>query len=350
MKKVIIFCYFIFGIIVMSFSFIETLQAQQPDYILIAEADTYISGANDGNHAHGNPDSARTHIDDYIVLVIKNEGEPMSGNRFYREVMLRFNLTDVIDEIGAARLQLWPKGKPELDLAPDTLRYSCYLIPDDNWNEETVTWNTAPFPDYDIKIGGNFMTTIHQRGFYTKDGEKIECSHFGGIIGGDLDALLIEKERKGDKKLSLDVFAITKKMVWSDPDTWSAFLSKDSVCADSMKPRLFIWKKGNEPTDVAENLSPNNLDYRLEANYPNPFNPATTIGYSLKKNGEITLSIYNILGQKIWTFKNLPHTAGQHQVKWDGQMINGKQAPAGIYFYQLQTEKFTAVRKMILTE
>ncbi len=348
MHKVKILRFSIFCIFIIMASFIQALLAQKPDFILIVEADTYISGANDGNHAHGHPDSAKRNINDFEHLVIKNEGEPMAGNSFYREVMLRFNLSTVTDEIGTVRLQLWPLGKSET--APDTIKYGCYLIPDDNWNEETVTWNTAPFPDYDIKIGGNFMTTIHQTGFYLRNGEKIERTHYGGIIGGDLNVQIVEKERTGDHKLSLDVFAYTKKMVWSDPDTWSAFVSKDSVCADSLKPRLFIWKKGNEPTEVEEHLSPNDLNYRLEANYPNPFNPSTTIGYTLKKNGEVTLSIYNILGQKIWTFKNLPNTVGQHQVRWNGQMTNGKQAPAGIYFYQLQTEKFTAVRKMILTE
>ncbi len=86
------------------------------------------------------------------------------------------------------------------------------------------------------------------------------------------------------------------------------------------------------------------------SNYPNPFNPSTTISFSVTQNsGFVTLDIYNIKGQKVKSFPiNQFTNSPVHQIIWDGKDYNNKQVSSGIYFYKLQTVDFQQVKKMML--
>ena len=88
--------------------------------------------------------------------------------------------------------------------------------------------------------------------------------------------------------------------------------------------------------------------YTLSQNYPNPFNPTTSIVYQLAKNGDVQLSIFNTLGQRIRTMVNGAQNAGTHTVVWDGKNDFGKNVSTGIYLYQLRTGDFVKTKKMVL--
>jgi hypothetical protein len=83
--------------------------------------------------------------------------------------------------------------------------------------------------------------------------------------------------------------------------------------------------------------------FDLCQNFPNPFNPTTTISYTLPERSKVVLSIYNELGQKVAELFNGEITAGSHSVEW-----NAGKFVSGVYFYELKTEKFTSVKKLIL--
>jgi flagellar hook assembly protein FlgD len=91
------------------------------------------------------------------------------------------------------------------------------------------------------------------------------------------------------------------------------------------------------------------FEYRLEANYPNPFNPTTNISFSLPAEAEIKLNIYNIKGQKVKTLSNSVYPQGNHNVVWNGRDDNGQPVGSGVYFYRLHVDgKTLATRKCLL--
>ena len=78
--------------------------------------------------------------------------------------------------------------------------------------------------------------------------------------------------------------------------------------------------------------------FELAQNYPNPFNPETKISYSLPKDCDVKLTIYNIMGQKIRVLVDEHQTAGCKSVLWDGKNDSGDDAASGIYFYRIRVE------------
>lgn len=86
----------------------------------------------------------------------------------------------------------------------------------------------------------------------------------------------------------------------------------------------------------------------LVGNYPNPFNPVTTIGYSIKNAGNVTLEVYNLKGQLVKTLVNKHLEAAFHDVVWNGKDNNNKIISSGIYFYKMKAGKYVNTKKMIL--
>ncbi len=84
------------------------------------------------------------------------------------------------------------------------------------------------------------------------------------------------------------------------------------------------------------------------SNYPNPFNPETTISYSIAKVAKVKLDIYNLKGQLVKTLVNKELNAGSHSVNWDGKDMNDRSVSSGVYFYRLTTPDFTQSKKMIM--
>jgi hypothetical protein len=102
-------------------------------------------------------------------------------------------------------------------------------------------------------------------------------------------------------------------------------------------------KKAAWVTDVKDMNNNSPVAFRLSQNYPNPFNPSTKITFSLKNSGLTTLSVYNILGEKIVTLINGNLNAGTHEVSF-----NASKLTSGIYFYRLESNGSNQVRKMML--
>jgi flagellar hook assembly protein FlgD len=89
-------------------------------------------------------------------------------------------------------------------------------------------------------------------------------------------------------------------------------------------------------------------EYRMLQNYPNPFNPSTTIQYELPATGEVTVEVYNMLGERIVTLVNEAKEAGYHQVEWNGRDGNQRTVASGVYFYRIHAGSFSNVMRMLL--
>ena len=109
----------------------------------------------------------------------------------------------------------------------------------------------------------------------------------------------------------------------------------------------FIPKEEN-PEQTQPNISP--TTFALSQNYPNPFNPETEISFQLPDDVHVTLSIYNMLGQKVRTLIDKQMATGYHSIKWDGRNDFGTTVTSGLYLYAIQAGNYYEVKKMVLMQ
>jgi hypothetical protein len=106
--------------------------------------------------------------------------------------------------------------------------------------------------------------------------------------------------------------------------------------------------------DVVVGGSPNGEDTvpvaatELRGNFPNPFNPTTTISYSVKTPEAVTIEIFNVKGQLIKTLVSEAKEAGNHTVVWNGDDNSGRRVSSGIYYYKMSAGKYSSTRKMVM--
>jgi hypothetical protein len=100
------------------------------------------------------------------------------------------------------------------------------------------------------------------------------------------------------------------------------------------------WVYAQQPVVPAE-------DYRI-SNYPNPFNPSTTVCFNVSQQGSVKLHVYNIRGQRVATLVDCVSAPGRYQIQWDGKDTAHKPVAGGVYFAQLVTPHSTTAHKMIL--
>jgi hypothetical protein len=194
-----------------------------------------------------------------------------------------------------------------------------------HWGPELIVsqfW--AEFVDSAIKVhwegfvrdgiaGMNILKSNDSLGNYEKVND-------GLLPIGGVNNLLLDKEVKAGKR-----YYYTYELVYSDGRK-----TKSGVYAtvDVLVPTCFV----------------------LEQNAPNPFNPQTTITYSLPPSeaGRVTLDVFNILGQRVVTLVDKEHEAGSYSVTWDGVDAPGNSLASGIYFYRLTSRTSQLNKKMLL--
>jgi hypothetical protein len=84
-------------------------------------------------------------------------------------------------------------------------------------------------------------------------------------------------------------------------------------------------------------------EFRVRQNYPNPFNPTTTIWYEVPVATQVRIAVYDILGNEVALLLEGLRPPGRYSVEWDAGKF-----PSGVYFYRLQAEGFTEVKKLVL--
>lgn len=96
----------------------------------------------------------------------------------------------------------------------------------------------------------------------------------------------------------------------------------------------------------------NDVDFvannNLAQNIPNPFNPSTTISFSLKKNSNVSIIVYNVKGQKVKSLVSDSYNQGTHSIVWNGLDDNNRPVSSGVYFYRMVSDEFQSTKKAIM--
>ena len=89
-------------------------------------------------------------------------------------------------------------------------------------------------------------------------------------------------------------------------------------------------------------------EFQLYDNYPNPFNPSTTIRFDIASESFVSMKVIDILGREVVTLVNENKMPGKYQIRWSGKNNSYKQLPSGVYFVRLQAGSFTSLKKITL--
>lgn len=133
-------------------------------------------------------------------------------------------------------------------------------------------------------------------------------------------------------------------------DNLSSIKIKSATLVDKDALPLTLDLSGELKEEEDKNSASKPTVFSLYQNYPNPFNPETSIRYALPQDAKVKLVIYDVLGKKLKTLVNEHQSAGFKAAWWDGKDEEGNQAASGIYFYRLETENFSEVKKMMLVK
>lgn len=109
-----------------------------------------------------------------------------------------------------------------------------------------------------------------------------------------------------------------------------------------------LWYRELDQTDIPDDnpVLPNPAS--LEQNFPNPFNPTTSIRFVVNQPSIVKITVFNILGQEVEVLLDEFRSIGAHSVEWNGINSDSKSMPAGVYFYRLQIGSYSETRKMVL--
>jgi aminopeptidase N len=137
--------------------------------------------------------------------------------------------------------------------------------------------------------------------------------------------------------------------VWNNEESQAfTFDFADHPIGMALDPDKWILRR----EEYAENILPDaSYEFYLHQNHPNPFNLLTTIRFDLRKTSEVTITIYNTLGEAVRTLvEKKVLTAGSRYIRWDGRNNSGNEVATGLYFYQMKTAGFIKTKKMLLLQ
>jgi len=192
---------------------------------------------------------------------------------------------------------------------------------------------------HNITVGNNFLSPL---GTTVMDGDTVRWIWNGGVFH------TIAADASSPKQ-------------WNSGTVNGAGFEFDLQFTSADGPGPFPYTCLNHPTlmidtifvtiatDINDDL-PQELPnrYSISQNYPNPFNLSTTIRYTIPTRSQVTISIYNVMGQKVNTIVDETKSAGSHTAYWDGTDKAGKVVSTGVYFYRILAGDFVESKRMML--
>jgi len=200
---------------------------------------------------------------------------------------------------------------------PDGAHYYFYTFTDD-FSDFTMTYHIPHYPVMDISVLNGYMTVNYSqpspiaRFYRFDDGVPVEIGEYN--FGKTVRGAYIFPER--DK------------------------LALMSASGFHMYNIEYTVSESNIVSEPAGNV--------LHSNYPNPFNPSTTIAFDVARDGYVSIDVYNIKGQRVKEVASGSYRAGRYSVVWNGVDSDGHSVSSGVYFYRMKSQGYSAVKKMLL--
>ena len=188
-------------------------------------------------------------------------------------------------------------------------------------------------------------SSIDGEGVYVDEwsGVSLACTDIHGNAGGDW-VLPIEGLLGQDGNICEDP-------LFCDPENGNFALAEGSPCLAEFNPDcglLGAYGLGCSAPAAAPHSEIPVIGIRLFPNYPNPFNPATTIHFELPYSQKARLTIYRVDGRRVTTLVDQFTPAGRQEIVWNGTDHKGRNVPSGIYFYRLEAGKYSETKRMAL--
>lgn len=237
-----------------------------------------------------------------------------------------------------------------------------------------LTWEQGMYGKLGIATGGNILMVSETMMNITEPGHPSVGSYTGEVevLATSPNELTLTAENQFGPELQVitemiaddgtplaAIFAYEKDATLLDgspsPERRMGFFFRDKTAIEATADAMTIlglcckWTMGADETSV-EQLKAQIADFRLFKNYPNPFNPSTTITFFLPSADNVTLTIYNSLGTPVRTLLSGALAEGHHSVQWNGQDDAGHTAPSGVYYYELKSSNGVARSKMLLVK
>jgi hypothetical protein len=213
-----------------------------------------------------------------------------------------------------------------------------------------------------VDVSGNRVWDRYFGGEYSDGASNVLIAEDGIIIAGSIQVLFIETSDGTDRYS--DLFVI--KTDFDGNDMWSRqfggyknegasemlFDTAGNIIISGGTSSYFIHNKvfflsispeGEFVTSIDSDGFPRPTDFKLYANYPNPFNNSTVIAYDLFENSHVQINIYNLRGQKIRTLFEADQQMGRHSLSFDAFGLS-----SGMYLYELQTNRGATAKKLLL--
>ncbi len=313
---------------------------------------------------------------DTEVLIVDSNLNPFVG--LYKTALDSLQISNGIWDISLAKLTpeiasefdnlIWSVNKvPPLFDSQDKTTISQFL---DSGNKNLFLSGLDVVSDigfseslnYDL----NFVNNYLHANFVEFSPELQELS---GIVGTIMEGLTLnlaggDGSNNPGYLTGIEPFGASSVSLFSFPYNYKAavsaqhgtskvvFFAFDYDSINNASSRLSVMQKimeyFNVLVDVNDPNTPMLSKSQLNTIYPNPFNPVTTISYTVAKAGETELSVYNIKGQKVKTLLSQNSTAGNYKVTWKGETDAGKQVSSGVYFVKMHTVDSQSMKKIVL--
>ncbi len=242
------------------------------------------------------------------------------------------------------------------------------IIQFESWDDFSNTWAVMSRNEYFYDGNTNVITEFVNAGWSGTQWENISRTVNTYNGDGNFEEILIQiwfsndwfnNTRFGYSYDSSGYLIQVDYQQWDNVSTWNDFIrtlyTNDTNGLEIMSLEEFwvsnTWIGNERCTNTwqmlvtgIEDPSATIIDNYDLHNYPNPFNPETTISFTLPATEQVTLKVYNLLGQEVATLLEGVKESGNHKIKFQANNL-----PSGIYFYQLQTKTASLTRKMFLT-